>query len=72
MSFAYFVQLMFKDWKDNVLIILGCMDIDLDLTLRIDQPPPLTTDSFAEAKKEFKRWDHSNPMSLMIIKHDIP
>ena len=43
----------FKDWKDNVLIILGCMD--LDLALRTDQPPPLTTDSSTEAKKEFER-----------------
>ena len=43
----------FKDWKQNVLIVLGCMD--LDLALRIYQPPPLTTDSFTKAKKEFKR-----------------
>ena len=59
-----------KDWKDNVLIILGYMD--LDLALRTDQPPPLTTDSSTEAKKEFERWDRSNRMSLMIIKRDIP
>ena len=58
-----------KDWKENVLIILVCMD--LDLALRIEQPPPLTTDSSAKAKKEFERWDHSNCMSLMIIKCDI-
>ena len=43
----------FKDWKQNVLIVLGCMN--LDLALRIYQPPPLTTDSFTKAKKEFKR-----------------
>ena len=60
----------FKNWKENVLIILGCMD--LDLTLRIDQPPPLTTDSYVEAKKKFERWNISNRMSLMIIKRDIP
>ena len=59
----------FKDWKNNVLIFFGCMD--LDLALRIEQPPPLITDSFTEAKKEFERWDHSNRMSLMIIKRGI-
>ena len=38
----------FKDWKENVLIVVGCMD--LDLALMTKQPPPLTTDSSAEAK----------------------
>ena len=56
----------FKDWKENVLIILGCMD--LDLALRTEQPPPLTTDSSAKAKKDFEKWDHSNRMILMIRK----
>ena len=46
--------------------------MDLDLALRTEQPPLLTTDSFTKAKKEFERWDRSNRMSLMIIKHDIP
>ena len=69
---SIFNGINFKDWKENVLIILGYMDMDMDLTLRIDQPPPLTTDSSAETKKEFERWDHSNLMSLMIIKRDIP
>ena len=56
----------FKDWKDNVLIVLGCMD--LDLALRIDRPPPLTMESSTESKKKFEIWDRSNCMSLMIIK----
>ena len=59
----------FKDWKENVLIFLGCMD--LDLVLRTEQPPPLIIDSFAEAKNEFERWNRSNHMSFMIIKPDI-
>ena len=46
--------------------------MDMDLALRTEQPPPLTMDSSAEAKKEFERWDRSNHMSLMIIKHGIP
>ena len=45
--------------------------MDLDLALRTEQLPPLITDSFVEAKKEFERWDHSNRMSLMIIKRGI-
>ena len=43
----------FKDWKENVLIVLDCMD--LDLALRSEQPPLLTTDGFTKAKKEFER-----------------
>ena len=30
----------FKDWKENILIVLGC--IDLDLVIREDQPASLT------------------------------
>ena len=59
----------FKDWKENVLIVLGYMD--LDFAIRIEQPPPLTMDSSIEAKSEFKRWDCSNRMSLVIIKCSI-
>ncbi|XP_022853782.1 uncharacterized protein LOC111375218 [Olea europaea var. sylvestris] len=54
----------FKDWKENVLIILGCMD--LDLALRIEQPTPLI-----EERRNFEKWDRSNRMSLMIIKRGI-
>ena len=60
----------FNDWKENILIFIGCMD--LDLALRTDQPLSLTTDSSNKAKKEFERWDRSNRMSLMIIKCNIP
>jgi len=49
-------------------IILGCMD--LDHTLRIEKPPS-PTDSAFEQRKLHKKWDHSNRMSLMIIKRDI-
>ena len=36
----------FKDWKENIKIILGCMD--LDLALRIEQPPTPTAESTPE------------------------
>ena len=60
----------FKEWKKNVLIILGCTD--LDLTLRIEQPASLTIESPSDDRKNFKKWERSNCMSLMIIKRDIP
>ena len=60
----------FKDWKENVVIVLGCMD--LDLTLRTEQPPSSTDSSSFEEKKFYENWEHSNRKSLMIIKHSIP
>ena len=60
----------FKEWKDNLLIILGCMD--LDLALRTEQPSSLTAESSSDAKRDFEKWERSNRMSLMIIKRGIP
>ncbi|KAL8143523.1 hypothetical protein V2J09_016555 [Rumex salicifolius] len=57
----------FKVWKENVEIVLGCMD--LDLALRTERPI-LVEDNSNEAKVE--RWDRSNRMSLMIMKRSIP
>ncbi|XP_019055231.1 PREDICTED: uncharacterized protein LOC109115531 [Nelumbo nucifera] len=57
----------FKVWTENVEIVLGCMG--LDLALRTERPIP-TEDNSNEAKVE--KWDRSNRMSLMIIKHSIP
>ena len=57
----------FKVWKENVEIVLGCMD--LDLALRTERPI-LAEDNSNEAKVE--RWDRSNRMSLMIKKRSIP
>ncbi|CAD5189110.1 unnamed protein product, partial [Musa acuminata subsp. malaccensis] len=60
----------FKDWKENILIVLGCMD--LDLALREDQPASLTKNSTHDERRLYEKWDRSNRMSLMIIKHGIP
>ena len=60
----------FKNWKESILIHLGCMD--LDLALRIDQPAPLTDESTADQKQMFEKWERSNRLSLMIIKKSIP
>ncbi|KAL2518256.1 hypothetical protein Adt_14503 [Abeliophyllum distichum] len=60
----------FKDWKENVLIVLGCMD--LDLAIRIEKPASLTDASSPDDRRNFEKWEHSNRMSLMIIKRGIP
>ncbi|GMJ03451.1 hypothetical protein like AT5G53670 [Hibiscus trionum] len=60
----------FKEWKRHLLIVLGCMDIDL--ALRQEQPTPLTADSTSDTNMDFERWDRSNRMSLVIVKHNIP
>ncbi|XP_060959366.1 uncharacterized protein LOC133030591 [Cannabis sativa] len=60
----------FKDWKENIFIVLGCMD--LDLALRMDRPASLTDTSTSEQRRIYEKWDRSNRMSLMIIKRGIP
>ena len=60
----------FKEWKRHLLIVLGCME--LDLALREEQHAPLAAESTPDAKRDFERWDRSNRMSLMIMKHSIP
>ena len=44
----------------------------LDLALRVDQPDPLTHESTSYQKREMEKWERSNRMSLMIMKHAIP
>ncbi|CAH9119204.1 unnamed protein product [Cuscuta europaea] len=56
----------FKEWKENILITLGCMD--LDLALRVEQHASLTDGSTQDEKKYYEKWDRSNRSSLMIIK----
>ena len=60
----------FKDWKENILIVLGCMDIDL--ALRMPKPNALTAQSTPEETVYFEKWDRSNMLSLMIMKRGIP
>ncbi|XP_016699900.1 uncharacterized protein [Gossypium hirsutum] len=46
--------------------------MDIDLALKEKQPAPLTAESTPNVKRDFERWDRSNRMSLMIMKHSIP
>ena len=60
----------FKKWKEHVIIMLRCMN--LDFALRNDHPSDLTSASTVEQRSTMEKWEQSNRMSLMIMKHSIP
>ncbi|RVW47329.1 Retrovirus-related Pol polyprotein from transposon TNT 1-94 [Vitis vinifera] len=60
----------FKDWKENMMILLGCMDIDL--ALRMPKPDELNEQSTQEDEVYWGKWERSNRLSLMIMKRGIP
>ena len=45
--------------------------MDLDYAIRTEQPLGLTNDSTTEQMANFEKWEHSNRMSLIIMKHSI-
>ncbi|KAL6345346.1 hypothetical protein AAG906_015829 [Vitis piasezkii] len=45
--------------------------MDLDYAIRIERQSVLTNDSTTEQRANFEKWEHSNCMSLMIMKHSI-
>ena len=59
-----------KAWQENIMIILGV--IDLDRMLRVEWHADLTDKSYSDDKRDMERWDRSNRMSLMIMKCAIP
>lgn len=59
----------FKKWKEQIGIVLGCMD--LDYALREPTPTKPTFESNNEQKALYEKWERSNRMSLMIMKGSI-
>ncbi|RVW22351.1 Retrovirus-related Pol polyprotein from transposon TNT 1-94 [Vitis vinifera] len=53
-----------------MMILLGCMDIDL--ALRMPKPDELNEQSTQEDEVYWGKWERSNRLSLMIMKRDIP
>ncbi|CAM8892711.1 unnamed protein product [Rhodiola kirilowii] len=60
----------FKDWKENIMIVLRCMD--LDLTLRVPKPDAITATSSKSDMAYMTTWERSNRLSWMIIRRGIP
>lgn len=56
----------YPDWKDKILLKLGCMD--LDLALREETPNVPTENSEPSEKIAYAKWERSNRLSLMTIK----
>ncbi|KAL0285216.1 UNVERIFIED_CONTAM: hypothetical protein Scaly_2825100 [Sesamum calycinum] len=59
----------FSHWKDQVLLTLGCMD--LDLAFRVDEPPTPTDSSTPTKKTSYEQWEWSNRLSFILIKKHI-
>ena len=59
----------FEKWKEHITILFGCMDLGYAIWTK--QRPALIDDSIAEQRTNFEKWEHSNHMSLMIMKHSI-
>ncbi|KAK4716544.1 hypothetical protein R3W88_014882 [Solanum pinnatisectum] len=59
----------FKKWKEHIVVVLGCMD--LDYLLRFDPPANLNETSSNEQKFAYENWERSNHMRLMMMQHSI-
>ena len=59
----------FSYWNEQILITLGCLN--LDLALWVKKPPMSTNGSMSDAKTLHEKWEHSNQMSLIIMKSKI-
>ncbi|KAL5736957.1 hypothetical protein ACOSQ2_031745 [Xanthoceras sorbifolium] len=59
----------YKVWKERILFHLGWMDIDY--TIRKDEPPAITDTSSAADIALYEKWERSNRLSVMFIKTKI-
>ncbi|KAF7814776.1 uncharacterized protein G2W53_028745 [Senna tora] len=60
----------FKIWKERIMIMLGCLD--LDHAFRLERPADLTNTSTSVERIAHEKWERSNRMCLMIMQHYIP
>ena len=59
----------YADWKEKILLTLGCMD--LDLALRVDEPMVPMESSTQIEKASYECWERSNRLCLMFIKSSL-
>ncbi|XP_077228533.1 uncharacterized protein LOC143861499 [Tasmannia lanceolata] len=45
--------------------------MDLDLALRVDEPPTLTYESMQDERDHYEEWERSNRLSLLLIQSHI-
>ena len=60
----------FKNWKEHVMTVLGCLD--LDNVFRLDRSAALTNESTPDQKSAYEKWERSNCVSLSMMKLTIP
>jgi hypothetical protein len=60
----------YKEWKDTLQIILGCLD--LDIALQQDKPHLPAADSPENVQNAHARWMRSNRLYLKVIQMTIP
>lgn len=56
----------FQVWKKNILIVLGCLD--LNFIPRIGSRASLTYEISLSERLNYKKWDHTYCLSLVIIR----
>ncbi|XP_059455162.1 uncharacterized protein LOC132185401 [Corylus avellana] len=59
----------FTDWTENLFFTLGCLE--LDLALRVDEPPALTEKSTPQEIAKHEQWERSNRLSLIFMKSHV-
>ena len=59
----------FKKWKEHVMMVLSCMD--LDLAIQKEPHATLTNTSTTQQMMYLDKCERSNRMNLMIMKHVI-
>ena len=59
----------YKRWRSDIEYTLGMMD--LDMTLREDEPPKRTDESIEAERAHYAKWERLNRLSHISIKRSI-